>query len=60
MDTMWTRKYIGYKGLAAYMSADDDFFVIRRFDRLHSRILLTLQDRITALEEDLDLMDTRD
>lgn len=50
-------KYVGYKALARYVSSADDFFVLRRFDRLHSRILLRLQDQLAKLEDDLDLID---
>ncbi|KAI0129593.1 hypothetical protein BJ170DRAFT_681088 [Xylariales sp. AK1849] len=50
-------KYIGYKGFARYVSLSDDFFTLRRYDRLHCRVLLTLQDRIARLEEELDLLD---
>ncbi|KAK7954530.1 hypothetical protein PG988_015224 [Apiospora saccharicola] len=53
------RKYIGYPAFAKYLSLDDDFFVIRRFDRLHCRVLITLQDEITMLEEELDVLDAR-
>lgn len=41
------------------MSTDDDFFAIRRFDRLHCRVLLTLQDHLVKLEDELDLLDGR-
>lgn len=36
------------------MASDADFLVIRRFDRLNVRILLRLQDEISALEERLE------
>lgn len=36
------------------MASDADFFVVRRFDRLNMRVLLRLQDEISALEERLD------
>lgn len=53
------RKYIGYPVFAKYLLLDDDFFVIRRFDRLHCRVLITLQDEIAMLEEELDVLDAR-
>jgi hypothetical protein len=53
------RKYIGYKELAKYVSSDDDFFALRRFDRAHCRLLLTLQDQVAEIESELDLVDAR-
>ncbi|KAK8014842.1 hypothetical protein PG990_008138 [Apiospora arundinis] len=50
-------KYIGYKDLASYMSSDPDFFAVRRFDRLHTRAILTLQARLEHCEEKLDRLD---
>ncbi|KAI1109535.1 hypothetical protein F5Y14DRAFT_431991 [Nemania sp. NC0429] len=50
-------KYIGYKDLTAYAASDPDFFAVRRFDRLHMRSLLTLQDQLCELEQKLDEMD---
>lgn len=41
------------------MACDPDFFALRRFDRLHTRSLLALQDRLSALEEKLDTLDRR-
>ncbi|KAK8131107.1 hypothetical protein PG984_007545 [Apiospora sp. TS-2023a] len=50
-------KYTGYKDLASYMASDQDFFAVRRFDRLHTRAILTLQARLEEFEEKLDGMD---
>ncbi|KAK8100282.1 hypothetical protein PG999_010656 [Apiospora kogelbergensis] len=50
-------KYIGYPAFAKYLSLDDDFFVIRRYDRLHCRVIVALQDEIATLEEELDTLD---
>ncbi|KAI1452546.1 hypothetical protein F4805DRAFT_447137 [Annulohypoxylon moriforme] len=52
-------KYIGYKDFTAYVATDRDFFAVRRFGRLHTRALLTLQDQTVELEERLDEMDER-
>ena len=41
------------------MSSDDDFLALRRFDRIHCRLLLRLQDQVNELEERLDLLDNR-
>ncbi|KAK6082936.1 hypothetical protein SCUP515_02170 [Seiridium cupressi] len=54
-DKPW--KYIGYKDFARYSSLSDDFFVVRRYDRIHCRVLLAKQDRIAKLEEELDTLD---
>ncbi|KAK7932267.1 hypothetical protein PG985_002979 [Apiospora marii] len=50
-------KYTGYKDLASYMASDQDFFAVRRFDRLHTRAILTLQARLEECEEKLDKLD---
>lgn len=52
-------KYKGYRDFTSYMAADPDFFAVRRFGRLHTRALLTLQDQIVELEKRLDAMDQR-
>ncbi|KAK7943834.1 uncharacterized protein PG986_012947 [Apiospora aurea] len=52
-------KYIGYKDLASYMASDQDFFAVRRFDRLHTRAILTLQARLEESEEKLDELDQK-
>ncbi|KAI1300028.1 hypothetical protein F5Y03DRAFT_364809 [Xylaria venustula] len=52
-------KYIGYNKFTAYAASDPDFFALRRFDRLHTRSLLTLQDQLCELEERLDQMDNQ-
>lgn len=41
------------------MAASSDFFVVRRFDRLHTRIILTLQAQASELERRLDNLDKR-
>ena len=52
-------KYIGYKGYADFLSSDDDFLILRRFDSLCARVALGFQDEITALEEELDELDAK-
>ncbi|KAK4112398.1 hypothetical protein N656DRAFT_709377 [Canariomyces notabilis] len=51
-------KYIGYKGYAEFISSDDDFLILRRFDSLSARVALRLQDEINVLEEELERLDT--
>jgi hypothetical protein len=50
-------KYIGYKGYSDFISSDDDFFILRRFDSLNTRIALLLQDQVSSLEEQLSKLD---
>ncbi|KAI0855869.1 hypothetical protein F4860DRAFT_529870 [Xylaria cubensis] len=50
-------KYIGYRGFSAFAASDPDFFALRRFDRLHTRTLFSLQDELSDLERRLDRMD---
>lgn len=51
------RKYTGYPAFANFVASDADFFVLRRFDRLNARVLLSLQDDICHIEEQLDEID---
>ena len=59
VDEVWRLpwKYIGYKGFAEFLSSEDDFFILRKFDELNIRIALTLQDEISVLEEKLKKID---
>lgn len=50
-------KYIGYKGYTNFISSDDDFFLLRRFDSLNVRAALALQDELSWLEEELGALD---
>ncbi|KAI6080504.1 hypothetical protein F4821DRAFT_251384 [Hypoxylon rubiginosum] len=50
-------KYRGYKDFTSFIAADPDFFAVRRFDKLHVRSILTLQDHLAELEEKLDAID---
>ncbi|EQB56010.1 hypothetical protein CGLO_04001 [Colletotrichum gloeosporioides Cg-14] len=52
-------KYVGYKDFAKFSALSDDYFALRRFDELHNRTLLALQDRLTDLEEKLNSLDGR-
>jgi len=50
-------KSVGYRGLSSWMASDPDFFLLRRFDRLNTRILLHMQDEIAQEEEKLEKID---
>jgi hypothetical protein len=51
-------RYIGYKGFSEWSASDNDFFVIRRFDSLATRVILLLQWQLTKLEKELTKADT--
>ena len=48
---------LGYSRLAAFMSLDAKFSMAKRFDFLHMRYLLYLQDSLIYQEERLDACD---
>lgn len=48
---------MGYRGFARFAASDTDFFVLRRFDYLNARVLLNLQDELSALEEELETLE---
>lgn len=50
----------GFPRLAAFQSSEANFSLYRSFSYLHSRVLLDLQDEITALEKELDEKDWDD
>lgn len=52
-------KYVGYKGYSAFISSDDDFFILRRFDTLNVRVALSQQDELSSLETELIEMDEK-
>lgn len=52
-------KYIGYKGYSSFIASDNDFYIVRRFAALNTRIALALQDEVTVLEEELSELDAR-
>ena len=52
-------KYIGYKGYASFIASENDFYIVRRFASLNTRIALALQDQVSVLEEELEALDAR-
>lgn len=52
-------KYIGYKGYSKFIASDNDFYVVRKFATLNTRVTLALQDEIVVLESDLDVLDAQ-
>ena len=45
--------------MCTWMASDDDFFVIRRFEKLGARVALLMQNRIVQLEEELRAEDVK-
>lgn len=52
-------KYIGYRGYSEFISSENDFYILRSFRSLNTRIALVLQDQIAALEHRIEKLDTR-
>ena len=50
-------KFYGYKAFSAWSASDNDFFAIRRFGALNTRVILKWQDDICRLEEKLAKID---
>jgi hypothetical protein len=50
-------KYYGYKAFSEWSASDNDFFAIRRFGALNTRVILKWQDDICQLEEKLAKID---
>ncbi|KAK7999430.1 hypothetical protein PG990_012030 [Apiospora arundinis] len=46
-------KYVGYRGYSKFLASDDDLLIFRRFSVLNTRTLLSLQDKICELEQEL-------
>ncbi|KAK3353716.1 hypothetical protein B0T25DRAFT_220279 [Lasiosphaeria hispida] len=47
----------GYPRYTALLTANDSFFVFRKFSRARARLLLLKQDRISVLDKELDRID---
>jgi len=47
----------GYPRFSAFVAANPDFLVCRRFLRLRSRLLYLKQDKLSQLEQQLDNLD---
>ncbi|KAL3458233.1 hypothetical protein BJX64DRAFT_292389 [Aspergillus heterothallicus] len=51
------KRYIGYAEYTKFLATEDNFCILRRFDRSNIRVLLSLQDEIRQLEQALDKCD---
>ena len=47
----------GYPAFSQWMSNDDDFFVMRKFEKESVRIALWMQDRVSQSSAELDRID---
>ncbi|KAI1080556.1 hypothetical protein F5B20DRAFT_539727 [Whalleya microplaca] len=47
----------GYPRLGAFIAADQNFLILRRFNYLQARVLLNLQDQLQKYENELDEID---
>jgi hypothetical protein len=52
-------KYIGYRGFCDFVASDNDFFILRRFSALTTRVLLALQDELVELETQLSVLESQ-
>ncbi len=50
-------KYLGYPGFATWGASSKDAFVLRRFNAVHTRVILYMQDQIVRKEEELEALD---
>lgn len=50
-------KQIGYRGFCKFHVSDDDFFMLRRFGELSSRVLLAMQDELAEREDELNALE---
>lgn len=54
-----THRSRGYPAMCTFVASDDDFFVLRRFEKSGARVALRMQDRIAELEEYLATEDRK-
>jgi len=47
-------KYFGYEIFSKWLATDSAFLIVRRFGALNARILLSMQDEIVQLEQELE------
>ena len=50
-------KYLGYQSFSRFVASDNDFFILRRFGALSAQVILALQDELSCLERDLELIE---
>ena len=52
-------KYLGYQSFSRFVASDNDFFILRRFGALSAQVILALQDELSCLEHDLEVIEKR-
>ena len=52
-------KYRGYQSFSKFVASDNDFFILRRFGALSAQVILALQDELSCLERDLEVIEKR-
>ena len=52
-------KYLGYQSFSRFVASDHDFFILRRFGALSAQVILALQDELSCLERNLELIEKR-
>lgn len=54
-DQPW--KYLGYRAFSLWAGSSEEALILRRFNVLHSRVLLFMQDEIVRMENELEWLD---
>ncbi|KAE8442845.1 hypothetical protein EG329_002817 [Mollisiaceae sp. DMI_Dod_QoI] len=52
-------KYLGYRVFSRWTGSTEAFFIVRQFSTLNARIILSLQDEIGLLEQQLDTLENK-
>ncbi|KAM0798784.1 hypothetical protein BDR22DRAFT_808348 [Usnea florida] len=52
-------KYLGYQSFSRFVASDNDLFILRRFGALSAQVILALQDELSCLEHDLEVIEKR-
>lgn len=50
-------RYLGYRVFSKWVASDQTYFIIRKFPALNVRVILSLQDEIVQLEQELNDLD---
>lgn len=52
-------KYQGYRAFCEFAASSGDAFVLRRFNRLNARVILSMQDEIVQYETELEMLEQK-
>ncbi|OCL12968.1 hypothetical protein AOQ84DRAFT_131338 [Glonium stellatum] len=50
-------RYLGYRVFSKWVASDQTYFIVRKFPALNVRVILSLQDEIVKLEQELNTLD---